>query len=186
MIKKKCNDSKLNKVIFFILLSLFCYQSQSNAISKDQKIKVNTKTFDIINRYYISSSNYKKNFKNSFKSKSLSRIISQYEIMNISLSQTGDVVVLSFCDHDFSGCAQDYLAKFQTLKKCERLSKTECRNIIQGKQIVLNNKKIFLDTNEDLGKYFLINDKEKIESRAIHYEIQYPSHSQFADNDYDN
>lgn len=173
--------------IISLLISIFLFsQAQSYAVSKDQKIKVSPKTFEIINNYFISSSNYKKNFNHSFRSKSLNRIISQHKIMNISLSETGKMVVLSFCNDDFSGCAQDYLAKFQTLKKCERLSQEKCKNIIEGKKIILKNKKLFLNMNENLEKYFIISDKQKLSSAVNHYEIQYPSNNEFADNDYDN
>ena len=174
------------KIFLLFFLVFYCFQAQSYAVNEDQKIKVSPKTFEIINNYFISSSNYKKNFKHNFRSKSLNRMISQHEIMNISLSETGNMVVLSFCNDDFSGCAQDYLAKFQTLKKCERLSQEKCKNIIEGKKIILKNKKLFLNMNENLEKYFIISDKQKLSSAVNHYEIQYPSNNEFADNDYDN
>lgn len=180
---KKINLIKLS-ILF--LITFFCFQDQSGAIDQEQKIKINAKTFNIINNYFISSSSYKKNFNHSFKSKSLNRTISRHEIMNISLSEKGDTAVLSFCNYDFSGCSQDYLAKFQTLKKCERLSKTKCKNIIKGKKIILKNKEIFLKIDENLEKYFLINNNKELRTISNHYEIQYPSNNEFADNDFDN
>lgn len=165
--------------LFKVLIIFFAlnYNSQGfSQIIEQNRIILSKNVIKKISTYLLAA----KNHNYAFYSKSISKKLFYFNIMYVSISEKGDTVTMSYCDEDFSGCAQKYLAKFQTKKKCERISNQKCRIIVENENfITIDSKKIkILNIND----HFIYNNKS-IELK--NYEIQYPTNNEFSDGQYD-
>jgi hypothetical protein len=157
---KKKEKNKLI-TLFFIVNFLFCatgsysenfIKKHTYKIIKADKIKISKKNMERINGY----------LNGNFYSQNLNKNFIHVSGIYYAISKDGNSSSISFCDADhFTLCAEQMLA-YQTLKKCEKISKQECFLIFRGKT--------FLPTREnnlDLGKYFIANSK----ANGLHLDI---------------
>lgn len=151
-----------NLIILFFIVNFLFYTTGSNSENfikkhtykniKANKIKISKKNMERINGY----------LNGNFYSQNLNKKFIHVSGIYYAISKDGNNSSISFCDADhFSLCAEQMLA-YQTLKKCEKISKQECFLIYRGK--------IFLPTREknfNLDKYFIINSK----ASGLHFDI---------------
>lgn len=157
----KNQKNKLLCIIFiFFVTSFQCYaesfiKKNTYNLNNNQNIKISNTTYMRIKGY----------LNGNFYSENLNKKLYQISGIYFSISQDGNYSTTSFCDaDDFSLCAEQMLA-YQTLKKCERISKQKCFLIFRGKTflpLITNNidiKKIFTIVNNSNGKHYDIYGK---------------------------
>ena len=151
-----------NKIILVFFLILI---TSVNTYSKSY-IKKNTIEFDNYNKISISETAEKriKNYLNGkINSKNLQQNFKNVSGIYFAISDNGSDTSISFCNElDFDLCAEQHLA-FQTLKKCEKISKRSCFLLFRGKT--------FLPTREkkiNINNFFTVSNKQL----GNHYDIQ--------------
>ncbi len=115
-------------------------------------------------------------FKGNFYSYFLKKQITDSSGIYFAISRDGIHSVISYCDDpSIWNCSEDF-AKFQSVKRCEKISKQECYILANNKEILMNGK-VYKVSNPDLDNKFLqLNDvitKFKIADSEVHSEIRY-------------
>lgn len=148
------NENQKNKKFLLIFIFFLLFSSESNSFNfiKKNTIKLNNvKKIEISNETLVRIKGY---LKGKFYSPNLNQKFFQVSGVFFAISNNGNNSSISFCNADsFDLCAEQLLA-YQTLKKCEKISREKCYLLFRGK--------VFLPTREkniSIEKYFLIKNQ---------------------------
>ena len=156
---------KIFLLLHFIIIITVLHAEKVSAsnfqytIEGTEKIKISKANFSRLLEYQ------KGDFYSSVHGTKLNQVFGLY----FALSESGNIVSLSFCDDHMIGCNTNLL-KYQTKATCERFAKETCSIIAINKSLVLDKKIIPIETEKQIQKYFIIDTDQK--KSDFSYEIR--------------
>jgi len=174
--KPKRIKSKNYLILTVIIFALFCFSffiDQAKAIgnkfqytNKSSEINISEKSFDRLSGF----------FEGNFYSEVFKKKISGSSGIYFAISKDGMHTVISYCDDtNIWNCSFDF-AKYQSVKRCEKISKQDCFILANNTEILINhtiyriNKKSLKNELENLNK---VLKKFSTNKQVLHSEIRY-------------
>ena len=174
--KPKRIKSKNYLILTVIIFVLFCFSffiDQAKAIgnkfqytNKSLEINISEKSFDRLSGF----------FEGNFYSEVFKKKISGSSGIYFAISKDGMHTVISYCDDtNIWNCSFDF-AKYQSVKRCEKISKQDCFILANNNEILINNTIYKIknkNPNNELSKLNKILKKFSTNKKVLHSEIRY-------------
>lgn len=159
-----------NIIVAFLIL---IFSAQTNAFANKFKYTYNNSTIKLSESSFQRLTGF---FKGDFYSYFLKKQITNASGIYFAISKDGMHSVISYCDDpSIWNCSEDF-AKFQSVRRCEKISKQDCFILANNNEILMSGK-VYKISNEDIDNKLLelnnIITKFEIANNEAHSEIRY-------------
>jgi hypothetical protein len=160
---------KIKNKAFFVLLLLIVFLISFNSSTVANNFQYSIKGTNKINITEASFQRLIEYSKGRFYSKVYGQKIYQVTGLYFALSEKGTAVAFSFCEDDIIGCNTNLL-KYQTKATCEKISGEFCNILAINNDLIINNKIVAIENENQIQEYFIINKESKAPN--LSYEIK--------------
>ena len=157
----------------FLLFNYFIFLNKAEAIGNKFQYTNNNSEINISETSFERLVGF---FEGNFYSIFLKKKITDSSGIYFAISKDGMHSVISYCDDsNIWNCSLDF-ARYQSVKRCEKISKQECFILANNNEILINNTIYTIknkNPNNELTKLNKILKKFSTNKKVLHSEIRY-------------